>query len=197
MGRAATKMQPGEVLADSEKYDGKEVRGELELLRVAMAEKRKGTRRGTAADYLGTTAGLASLVLNGVGERQGRREVSDARRGPRQSMATSSRTARGGKTGGREEERRSLPEARHRVAKFPAGGKRGRGGGGQTSLSCVSLWWQGIERRTRGLGRVGIGIERASPLAARVDEVRLGLGPKGPAGALSPSLPSAFHFFYF
>ena len=72
-----------------------------------------------------------------------------------------------------------------------------RGAAAAEPLSRACLWWLGIERRTRGLGRVGIGIERASPLAARVDEVWLGLGPKGPAGALSPSLPSVFHFFYF
>ena len=45
-------MDPG----DGEKDDRKEVRGELELLRVAMAEKIKGTKRRMAADYLGTTA---------------------------------------------------------------------------------------------------------------------------------------------
>ena len=82
------------------------------------------------------------------------------------------------------------------MAKFPAGGKRARGGGGRTSLSCVSLV-AGDREEDEGARKSGIGIERASPLADRVDEVRLGLGPKGPAGALSPSLPSAFHFFYF
>ena len=39
-------MDPG----DGEKDDRKEVRGELELLRVAMAEKRKGRGEGRQQD---------------------------------------------------------------------------------------------------------------------------------------------------
>jgi len=52
-----------------------------------------------------------------------------------------------------------------------------------------------MESRTRGIERMGIGIERGSPLAATVDEVLLGLGPKVRDGtALSLSLQFFFYF---